>query len=460
MTLRAVAAIREADVVRHHDGCDRGILGHARADADIARLQEPEEIIRLAKAGRRVTVLFAGDPYAFSDGAYLADHLDRAHIEFEAVPGLLLETAAPALSGIPLTLEGRSASVALGTPGRADTAVLRLPSGWWDAGVASLLRHGRAPESLAALLIGPGQAGQRRLVGPLGEIVGAAKRAGLQGDALLVVGPGVELAERLDTLSRRPLHGVRVLVTRPRHQADAFARELSDLGATPIEIPAIEIRPLREGTGAQRAIDRLPDTGLVVFASANAVDIFFQLLFEAGRDARAFARSKVCAIGPETARRLQSHGLVPDLVAGEYTAEGLADALKGWDLSGARVLIPRAELARDALPQLLARKGAQVEFLPIYRTECPDGMMAALESLLERQWVDVITFTSSSTVTNFVRALGQQRLEASTEHARVACIGPVTADTARRLGMRVDIIARDYTTRGLADAIVDSVQHR
>jgi uroporphyrinogen III methyltransferase / synthase len=460
LTLRAAQAIGEADAVRYPDGCDPAILNHARPGADVDRLREPDEVLRLARQEKRVAVLFWGDPYAFSDGAFLADALERARIEFEVVPGLLLETAAPALSGIPLTLEGRGASVAIGAPGQGDTAVLRLPSGWWEAGVASLLRHGRAAEAPAALLTGAGAQGQRRTVAPLGKLIEAAQHEGLSGDALLVVGPGVELADRLDTLARRPLHGVRVLVTRARHQAQAFARELSELGASVIEIPTIEIRPLRDGSQAERAIERLPETRLIVFASANAVDIFFQLLLEAGRDARALHRSKVCAIGPETARCLQSHGLQPDLVAGEYTAEGLAEALGGWDLGGARVLIPRAQVARDALPQLLAKRGAEVEFLGVYQTVCPDGTSEALEHLLAREWVDVITFTSSSTVTNFARSLPAERLKAALEGARIACIGPVTADTARRLGMRVDIIAREYTTRGLAQAIVEAVQHR
>lgn len=460
LTLRAVDAIGQADAVRYPEGCDPAIIGHARPGADVDRLRELDEVLRLARAGKRVAVLFWGDPYTFSDGAFLADALERARIEFEVVPGLLLETSAPALSGIPLTLEGRSASVAIGSPGTGDTAVVRLPSGWWEAGVASLLRHGRPEDAPAALLVGAGAQGQRRIVAPLGKLVEAAQKEGVTGDVLLVVGPGVELADRLDTLARRPLHGVRVLVTRARHQAGGFARELAELGAAVVEIPTIEIRPLRDGSLARRAIERLPETRLVVFASANAVDIFFQLLLESERDARALHRSHVCAIGPETARCLQSHGLRPDLVAGEYTAEGLAEALQGWDLAGARVLIPRAEVARDALPQLLAKRGAEVEFLGVYRTLCPEGTSTALEKLLAGEWVDVITFTSSSTVTNFARSLPEDRLTAALEGARVACMGPVTADTARRLGMRVDIIAREYTTRGLAQAIVEAHQHQ
>ncbi|MGH7903660.1 MAG: uroporphyrinogen-III synthase, partial [Candidatus Dormibacteraceae bacterium] len=165
--------------------------------------------------------------------------------------------------------------------------------------------------------------------------------------------------------------------------------------------------------------------------------------------------SRVCAIGPETARSLESHGIRPELVAGEYTAEGLAEALRGWDVSGLRVLVPRAKVARDALPALLAQRGAEVEILPVYETVCPPGTAAALQDLFEGEGADVITFTSSSTVYNFVRSLGDRRPDRAAA-ARVACIGPVTADTARQLGMKVDIIAREYTTRGLATAIAEA----
>jgi uroporphyrinogen III methyltransferase / synthase len=456
LTLRAADAIAEAEAVRHYSGCDPAILGRAGRDADVAMLGDVEEVVRLARAGRRVAVLFRGDPYAFSDGAQLAEALARAGVEFEAVPGLLLETAAPALSGIPLTLEGRSASVAIGAPSHGDTVVLRLAEGWWNAGVGLLLRSGLSRGAPAALLTGVGTAGQRRLASPLGEIAEAARREGLTGEALLVVGPGVDLADRLDTLARRPLHGLRVLVTRPRHQAEEFRRELSALGARVVEIPTIEIEPMLDTDQARRAVERLAETRLIAFASANAVDLFFELLVSSGSDARSLHLSRICAIGPETARTLEAHGIKPDLVAGEYTAEGLAEALEGWDLAGARVLIPRAQMARDALPQLLARRGAEVEFLPVYRTVCPAGAETALRELFAGEGADVVTFTSSSTVKHFARAFPADDLAALLERTRVACIGPVTADTARRLGMRVDIIARDYTTSGLAHAIVEA----
>jgi uroporphyrinogen III methyltransferase/synthase len=203
----------------------------------------------------------------------------------------------------------------------------------------------------------------------------------------------------------------------------------------------------------REAIANLHRTALVIFASANAVDIFFQMLNTSGADARALYGCKLCAIGQETAESMATHGLRPELVTSEYTAEGLAKALEGWEMEGVRVLVPRAEVARDALPSLLAKRGAEVHILPVYQAVCPPEAGPALMKVFAAEGVDFITFTSSSTVVNFVRAFQEDSLPAVLGDAAIACMGPVTADTARKLGLGVEIIAREYTTRGLAAAI-------
>ena len=458
--MQAVEAIRQADVIRNCDGCGVGLLHLARPNADIAPLQSAEEVVRLARSGRSVTVLFPGNPYAFSNGSEIAERLDRASVDFEAVPGLIVELAAPVMSGIPLTIEGRSASIGFGLVTGGETVVLRLASGWWESGIGALLENGRKPETPAALILDPGLPGQHRVSAPLGELARKVATYGMRGDALLVLGPGVEMSERLDTLSRRPLHGRRILITRARHQVDPFRRELVDLGAAVVEIPTLEILRLPTDDRVRNAIKNLDRTALIIFASANAVDIFFQMLRTTGLDVRALYRSKLCAIGQETADQLEAHGLRPELVTSEYTAEGLAHALEGWEMRGRRILVPRAEVARDALPSLLANRGAEVEILPVYRGVCPADSGPALLRLFEGEGVDVITFTSSSTVVNFVRAFPEDRLPAVLGDAEVACMGPVTADTARKLGLDVSIVAREYTTHGLVQAIAEAAARK
>ena len=459
-TVQAVEAIKEADIIRHSDGCGVGLLHFARPGADVGPLDSADEVVRLAKTGRKVTILFPGNPYAFSNGSQMAERLHRAGVDFDAVPGLIVELAAPVMSGIPLTIEGRSASIGFGLVKGAETVVLRLASGWWESGITALLADGRNPETPAALILNPGLPGQHRVGAPLGELARKAATYGLRGDALLVLGPGVAMSDQLDTLARRPLHGRRVLITRARHQVDPFRRELVDLGASVIEIPTLEVRAMPLDERVRTAITNLGRTALVIFASANAVAIFFEMLIETGADARALHASKLCAIGQETAEMMESHGLRPELVTSEYTAEGLAKALEGWEMEGMRVLVPRAEVARDALPSLLAMRGAEVEILPVYQAVCPAEAGPALMKLFSVEGADVITFTSSSTVANFVRAFPDDRLPAVLGDAEIACMGPVTADTARKLGLRVDIVAREYTTHGLVQAIVEAAARR
>ncbi|HXN78456.1 MAG TPA: uroporphyrinogen-III synthase [Candidatus Dormibacteraeota bacterium] len=459
-TVQAIEAIKDADVIRHSDGCGVGLLHLAAATADVAPFQSTDEIVRFARAGKRVSVLFPGNPYAFSNGSEVAEKLERAGVDFEAVPGLIVELAAPVMSGIPLTIEGRAASMGFGLVKGAETVVLRLASGWWESGISALLSDGRDAETPAALILNPGQPGQHRVSAPLGELARKAATYGLRGDALLVLGPGVVMAEQLDTMSKRPLHGRRVLITRARHQVDPLRRELVDLGAMVVEIPTIEVQPMPVDDRVHRAISHLDVTALVIFASANAVHIFFQMLLASGKDARALHGSKLCAIGQETAESLEGHGLRPEIITAEYTAEGLAKALEGWEMDGMHVLVPRAEVARDALPSLLANRGAQVEILPVYRAICPSGAGDALLRLFNHEGVDVITFTSSSTVSNFVRAFPEDRLPAVLGDAEIACMGPVTADVARKLGLSVSIVAREYTTHGLVQAIAESAARK
>jgi uroporphyrinogen III methyltransferase/synthase len=445
VTMRAAEAIRAADVIRHPAGVDVAILALARPGAVIGVLKGTDEIVQLAKHDHRVAVLYRGDPFAFGDGGELAEALQAEKIEFEVVPGVLVEAAGPAISGISPDL--------LGKPGaNGDTAAFRVPAGEVRRRIADLLAAGHPPEGKAAVIFNAGAPGQRQLVTTLRKL--AASGSGeLEGEVVIVVGPGVERGSRLDSLAGRPLHGRRIVVTRARHQAEEFHRHLADLGAWVIDIPTIEVRPCRVDAQVRDAISRLDKTQLVVFASANAVEIFFDMLFELRRDARSLRNSRLCAIGPETARTLEAHGLRPELVSGEYTAEGLAETLGNLDLTNARILVPRARQNRDSLPAILAKRGAEVEILPVYELACPAGAAEALHKLFAKEPADVVTFTSSATVVNFAGAFASEELDQLLVKTQVACMGPVTADTARRLGMRVDIIAGEYTTRGLAQAV-------
>lgn len=239
------------------------------------------------------------------------------------------------------------------------------------------------------------------------------------------------------------LSGLRIMVTRPLEQAGAFVKALQDAGAVVVMCPVIAIQPLPV---PDDVVDRIDAYDWVLFTSVNGVERVFSLL----GTKRLPDSVKIGAIGPETAGRLSMYGRPADLVPDRFVAEALAEALERHDVRGRRFFVPRAQGARDVLPERLRARGAQVDVVEVYRSVPPPHLAARLHRHL-RAGLDVVTFTSSSSVRNFLEALGGEPLP---DGVRVACIGPITASTAREHGLRVDIIAEEYTARGLRDALV------
>ncbi len=253
----------------------------------------------------------------------------------------------------------------------------------------------------------------------------------------------------------RPLSGRRVVITRARSQAAAFAAALEELGAEVIEFPTIEIVPPRSYDPLDRAIREIREYQWIIFTSVNGVAHFFARWRQGGRRAEDFNGIKIAAIGPETAKSLEAMGLRPDLVPGEFRAEAILKGLAPDEVRGKRVLLPRAAQARDVLPDTLREWGAQVDVIEAYRTVQAGSGAGPLEKLLKRGEVDIITFTSSSTVANFAALLADREIRGLLSDVAVACIGPITQKTAEDLGIRVDVVSRDYTIPGLTKAIVE-----
>jgi uroporphyrinogen III methyltransferase/synthase len=277
--------------------------------------------------------------------------------------------------------------------------------------------------------------------------------AGLTPPLVTVVGPVVRLRDTLRWFDNRPLFGKRVLVTRAAEQAGVLSHALAEAGAEPIELPAIEIVPRVDKKALRQALDRLDaaDYDWLVFSSANGVDIFFDELRRAKKDARALGRARVCAIGPWTAIQLARHGVHADLVPERFLAEGVIEALSAQQMTAKRVLWPRARGARRALVVGLERLGATVDEVPLYGAAVPKEVDAEAMARLRAGEVDVVTFASSSAVRNLVRMLGGDRTPL--EKPLIACIGPVTAATARRAGLRIDVEAPEHTIDGLIAAL-------
>jgi uroporphyrinogen III methyltransferase / synthase len=429
-------------------------------------------LVRLAREGRRVVRLKGGDPFVFGRGGEECELLEVEGIPYEVVSGVTSAVAAPAAAGIPVTHRDWAGHVTVVTGherGDADgshvdlAALARLlPDGTlvFLMGVrtlpsitAGLLDAGADPDIPAAAVQWGTDPRQRSCSATLATIVDAVASAGMGAPMVTVVGRVATLRHRLRGIERRPLAGRRILVTRARAQASGFVERLRRLGAEAVELPVLAIEPLAERRDLEAGVRRLAEPASggrhAVFTSANAVRLVWEAVLAVGLDARCFAGVRLVAIGPETAAALAECGLRADLVPGEYIAEAVADAMVDGGVRGDRVWLPRAAAARDVLPERLRAAGAEVEVLPVYRTVLPEGTGERLREQLARG-LDVVTFTSSSTVAHFGEALAGGRFP---EGAVAACIGPVTARAAREAGYPVAVVAGEYTTAGLAAAL-------
>jgi uroporphyrinogen-III synthase len=261
--------------------------------------------------------------------------------------------------------------------------------------------------------------------------------------------------------AKRPLAGIRVLVGRARHQAGALSSELRSLGATVIEIPFIEIRKPRSFRSLDSALRNLDTYDWLILTSVNGVEAMWERMNKLKLTKANLATLHIAAIGPATKKAMEEKGIEVDVVPEEYVAESVVRSLKNR-VKGERVLLVRAKVARDVIPQELRKAGADVSVVEAYETVVPlssrKRLHAALKSPGRRP--HVVTFTSSSTVRNFVELLGaNEKNKSSLQELKMASIGPVTSSTLHELGLSVDIAASEFTIPGLVDAIVRSMKH-
>jgi uroporphyrinogen III methyltransferase/synthase len=422
----------------------------------VAQSEIDELLVTHGRAGRHVVRLKGGDPFVFGRGGEEAEVLREEGISFEVIPGVTAGVAASAYAGIPVTHRDLASAVAFVTghedPGKPESALE------WDAlarfpgtlvvymGVRQLptiterlQAAGRPADEPAAVVERGTLPGQRMVVATLGTVAQSASERGIRAPAISIFGAVAALAEQLGWWQSPPLAGRTVAVTRARAQASGLARRMRALGAAVVEVPAIRIVPLQ---GPAPDLERF-DT--VCLTSPNGVDLLFERLRAAGRDARAFAGVRVAAIGPGTARALEAHGIRADIVPEQFVAESLVQALA--DVPVRRALIARAAEARDVLPQALRERGAEVEVVALYETVAEPVSAEQLSSL---EQADYVTFTSSSTVRNFFDAVGN----GLSERTRLVSIGPVTSATMRELGVEPHVEAEQHDIDGLVEALV------
>ncbi|KKL62188.1 hypothetical protein LCGC14_2187690, partial [marine sediment metagenome] len=296
---------------------------------------------------------------------------------------------------------------------------------------------------------------QKVTEGVLGEIVEKAKMAKPPG--IIVIGEVVSLREKLNWFEKRPLLGKKVLTTRPAMQAKNLVRLLEDQGAEVIEFPTIKISSLNDYQKLDLAIERLVDYDWIIFTSPNGVDHFWQRLKMKGRDARSLSRLKIGAIGPKTALKLENIGIMVDFLPDEYSSRGIIRRLRNFKIKGKKILLPRADIAPSSLPEGLKKLGARVEEVVAYRNQLSGGeSLVTVRNRLKDGEINIIVFTSSSSVSNFVKLMGAIDLG----NAEVACIGPITASEAEKAGIKPDIVPADYTIEGLVEKIINVLSKR
>lgn len=436
---------------------------HAREQTEINRL-----LVEKAKKGKTVVRLKGGDPFVLGRGGEEAETLARNHIQFEIVPGVSSAIAVPAYAGIPVTHRGMASSFAVITgheaPDKADSSVdwKKLSTGVdtlvflmgiqnLPGIVARLLENGRLADTPVAVIKDGTRPGQKTVIGSLRNILDRVKDERLGPPAVIIVGDVVKLRDKLSWFDNRPLSGKRILVTRARQQASALSKLLSERGAQPVELPAIDIQRAPDTRELDRAISDLPLYQWIIFTSVNGVEAFFERLHSLKLDARALHSLKTGVIGPATARALESRGINPDYCPDVFTSEGLIAGLKTANITGQRFLLPRADIADRELAKGIAHLGAEVREVTAYKTLPAADALSRAKKLLLSGEIDVVTFTSSSTVSNLTGAF--RNAAVALNRTRIACIGPKTADAAARAGLRVHIVAREHTIPGLVAAI-------
>jgi uroporphyrinogen III methyltransferase/synthase len=479
LTLRAVEVLEEADLAVIDEGLHAEVIAHLREEAPRTNAGTFEDadacaeaLLRYAEKGLHVVRVVHGDPTVFGTSAREAERVAEAGVRFEIVPGIDPLSAAGAFGGISFSPFGSKSAVCVpvtfltfdaATASRAAHAtgplVMRVEASRISEAAQQLLAVGRAPTEPVTLLESLSLCEERVRSVALCTLVDAAPSAlPLAEGAHVLLALAVPSQEALRWRARLALYGRRVLVTRARGQADRMVSMLRAHGAEPILVPAIAFEPPSDPAGMVDAVAGLSRYGCVVFTSANGVERLWAEVRRQGRDARAFSGATLAAIGPGTAAALETCGLSADLVPSVHKGEDLAEALLAFfGARRPRVLLARAEVARDVVPDTLRSAGCEVDVVPVYRTVAPaPAAFREIVAMLEAGSLDCVTFTSTSTVDNVCDALHALDADAVDLLSRtcVASIGPITTASAERRGVRVDVSAEPHTIEGLVAAIV------
>ncbi|ADH85242.1 uroporphyrinogen-III C-methyltransferase [Desulfurivibrio alkaliphilus] len=444
----------------------KGGSTHTHSQTEINQM-----LVDHALGGKTVVRLKGGDPFIFGRGGEEIEELSAHGVPFEVVPGVTSASAAATYAGVPITHRAFTSSVAFITghedPNKKESRIAwdKLATGVGTLVfymgiknlpniVANLIKHGRDPQTPVAVVRWASTPEQRSVVGTLASISEVVRQAGITPPALVVVGEVVSLREVINWYEKRPLFGKKILVTRSREQASELVQSLEDLGADCLEGSTIALAEPPDWAPLDQALDKIATYNWLLFTSPNAVNFFFKRLAALGLDSRRLHGPQIAVVGTATAEALQNYGIKADLLPARFTAEGLAEALLAQGVSGRKILLPRALKAREVLPESLRAAGAEVDIAPVYQNTRPP-MADEIRQALERQEVDLITFTSSSTASNLFALLNWPAEELARRLAgvKIAAIGPITAATVEKAGLKVDIQPETHTIPEMVSAI-------
>ncbi len=451
-----LASERLLDLAPAH--AERIYVGKKRAKHEVTQEEISALMIDRAQKGLTVVRLKGGDPFIFGRGGEEVEALATAGVPFEIVPGVTTPLGIAAYTGVPLTHREHSSAVTFVTGhnveaidwskvGASETIVLFMGLVNFPAIAQALIEKGRSPETPAMAVRWATRPDQQTIVGTLENLAQRLSDAAMRPPATIVIGEVVALRDKFNWYERLPLFGQRIVVTRDRRQSADLADPLESLGAEAILLPVIEIRAPADPKPLDDAIARLDSYDWIIFTSVNGVHYFIDALDKSPRDLRSL-KSRICAIGPATKAAIEALHLKVDLMPQEYVAESLVAAFARENLEFRRILLPRAAVARDLVPRELSRRGAHVDVVEAYQTLVPAGLADRARAILDRKphW---ITFTSSSTVTNFIAAAGREALEG----IKIASIGPITSATLREHEVEPTVEANPHTISALIDAI-------
>jgi uroporphyrinogen III methyltransferase/synthase len=465
ITLKGRRCLESADVVLYDhlaapallnfapQSAERIYVGKKRGDHAFTQPEITDIMIGKARQGKIVVRLKGGDPFIFGRGGEEVEALVEAGLDFEVVPGVTAPLGIAAYTGVPLTHREHTSVVTFVTghnvdqidwtkTGISETLVIFMGVHHAAEIIERILAAGRDPNTPAMAVRWGTRPDQHTISGTLAELPKLI--AHLAPPATIIIGDVVGLRTKLDWFEHLPLFGERIVITRARAQSTELWQKLHQLGAEAIELPVIELAPLDDYSALDGAIERLETYDWVVFTSANAVDYFLKRLRACDRDWRA-VRGRICAIGPATAKALDP--ILPDLMPQEHHSEGVAAAFRPYEMRCARVLLPRASAARELIPEDLTAMGATVDVVDAYTNVIPADAADRITGLRAKPtWM---TFTSGSTVKNWLALAGRESLEG----VRIASIGPATSDVIRKHGLQVDAEADPYTVDGLVEAI-------